>query len=295
MRTNKDRLVMISVQGTIVKPEHSGRHGVAHDGKPFMLPGTGGITYNVKVGDPVFGWVADHVEPGVSTILDQEKRDSGPNRGYNFYACVGNEARVVSGDAKGAKGIVTGHHGGAEHVLIDFPDEVLEKLTMDDKILIKAFGQGLELLDYPDVHVYNIDPNLFEKLGIEEKDGKLFVPVVAVVPPYLMGSGIGSTSMGTGDYDIMTADQDALKEHGLLNLCFGDIVYIKDHDNSYGRCYRKGAASIGVVIHSDCKYAGHGPGVTIFMTSAKPLIEPVLNPDANIAKILKIGRYREHS
>jgi hypothetical protein len=80
---------MISVQGTIVKPEHSGRHAVAHDGKPFMLPGTGGITYNVKVGDPVFGWAADHVEPGVSTILDHEKRDSGPNRGYNFYACVG--------------------------------------------------------------------------------------------------------------------------------------------------------------------------------------------------------------
>ncbi|HBJ81333.1 MULTISPECIES: DUF4438 domain-containing protein [Pseudothermotoga] len=293
MRTNKDKLVMISVQGTIVRPEHSGRHGVSHDGKPFMLPGTGGITYNVKVGDCAFGWEADHVEPGVSTILDQDKRDSGPNRGYNFYACIGNEARVVSGDAKGAKGVVTGHHGGAEHVLIDFPDEVLEKLTLDDKILIKSFGQGLKFLDYPDVYVYNIDPNLLEKLSIEEKDGKLYMPVVAVVPSFLMGSGIGSTSMGTGDYDIMTADKKTLKKYGLDKLRFGDIVYIQDHDNTFGRCYRKGAATIGVVIHSDCKYAGHGPGVTTIMSCAMPKIKPVIDPDANIAKILKIGRYRE--
>jgi hypothetical protein len=258
-----------------------------------MLPGTGGITYNVKVGDCAFGWEADHVEPGVSTILDQDKRDSGPNRGYNFYACIGNEARVVSGDAKGAKGVVTGHHGGAEHVLIDFPDEVLEKLTLDDKILIKSFGQGLKFLDYPDVYVYNIDPNLLEKLSIEEKDGKLYMPVVAVVPSFLMGSGIGSTSMGTGDYDIMTADKKTLKKYGLDKLRFGDIVYIQDHDNTFGRCYRKGAATIGVVIHSDCKYAGHGPGVTTIMSCAMPKIKPVIDPDANIAKILKIGRYRE--
>ncbi len=127
--------------------------------------------------------------------------------GTSFYACIGNEAKVVTGDAKGAKGTVTGHHGGAEHVLIDFSDDVLEKLTLDDKILIKGYGQGLKLLDYPEISVYNVDPNLLEKMGIIEKDGELHVPVVAVVPSFLMGSGIGSTSMGTGDYDIMTADE----------------------------------------------------------------------------------------
>ena len=46
MRTNKDRLVMISVQGTVAKPEHSGRHAVSHTGEPFMVPRLGGITYN---------------------------------------------------------------------------------------------------------------------------------------------------------------------------------------------------------------------------------------------------------
>ncbi len=295
IQTNKDKLVMISVQGTIVKPEHSGRHSVGHAGEIFMVPGTGGITYNIKVGDPAFGWAADHVEPGVSTIADQEKRTSGPNRGYNFYACIGNEARIVSGDAKGATGIVTGHHGGAEHVLIDFPDEALEKLTLDDKVLIRGFGQGLKLVDYPDIHIYNLDPGLFEKMNIEESNGELLVPVAAVIPGMLMGSGVGSTSIGTGDYDIMTSDRKALQEHGLMNLKFGDIVLIQDHDNTYGRCYRKGAVSVGVIIHSDCKYAGHGPGVTTIMTSSSGKIKPVLSLEANIAKILKIGRFRQNS
>jgi hypothetical protein len=291
MRTNRDKLVMISVQGTIVNPRHSGRHGVSHGGTPFMVPGTGGITYNVRVGDPVFGWEVDHVEPGVSTVLDEKDRSSPTNQGYNFYACVGNEAKVVSGDAKGAKGVVTGHHGGAEHVLIDFSQAVLEQLTLDDKFLIKGFGQGLRLLDYPDVHVYNLDPNLLEEMGIAEKDGELHVPVVGAVPSFLMGSGVGSTSMGTGDYDIMTADEEALRKHGLEKLCFGDIVYIEDHDNSFGRCYRKGAGTIGVVIHSDCRSAGHGPGVTTMMTSAKAILKPVISAQANIARILKIGRF----
>lgn len=291
MRTNKDRLVMISVQGTIAKPEHSGRHSVSHNGEPFMLPGTGGIAYNVRVGDPALGWEVDHVEPGVSTLLDEKDRSSPTNRGYNFYPCIGNGVKVVTGDAKGARGVVTGHHGGAEHVLIDFSQDVLEQLTLDDKFLIKALGQGLRLLDYPDVRVYNIDPNLLEKLGVAEKSGELHVPVAAVVPSFLMGSGLGSTSMGTGDYDIMTADERALKEHGLAKLCFGDIVYIEDHDNSFGRCYRKGAATIGVVIHSDCRYAGHGPGVTTIMTSAAPILKPAISPDANIARVLKIGRF----
>lgn len=291
MRTNKDRLVMISVQGTVAKPEHSGRHAVSHTGEPFMVPRLGGITYNVRVGDPAFGWEADHVEPGVSSLLDEKDRRSPINQGYNFYACVGNEARVVTGDAKGARGVVTGHHGGAEHVLIDFPGDVLEQLTLDDKFLIRSFGQGLRLLDYPDVHVYSLDPDLLEAMAIVEKDGELHIPVAGIVPAFLMGSGVGSTSMGTGDYDIMTADEEALKKHGLDKLCFGDIVCIEDHDNVFGRCYRKGAATIGVVIHSDCRVAGHGPGVTTIMTSTRPGLKPALSPEANIARMLKIGRF----
>ncbi len=73
----------------------------------------------------------------------------------------------------------------------------------------------------------------------------------------------------------------------------GDIIGLMDHDNLYGRSFRKGAITIGIVIHGDCRYAGHGPGVSTLLTSAKPLIEPIIDPDANIAKILRIGRFRK--
>jgi hypothetical protein len=295
IRTNKNKVVMISIQGKVANPcKRGGGHNVDREGIPFLLPGTGGITYNVRVGDPAFGWSGDHVEPGVSTILNEEKRYDPPTRGYNFYACVGNEATIVSGDAKGKKGVVTGHHGGIEHVIIDFPEPAIKKMTIDDKILIKGYGQGFRLLDYPQIHVFNLDPRLFFKMGITEnrKKGKIRVPVAHKIPGRLMGSGVGSTSMGTGDYDIMTSDEKLIKRLGIDKLRFGDFVAIEDHDNVFGRSYRKGAITIGVVIHSDCMFAGHGPGVTTLISSAKPLIEPVVKKSANIADILKIGRKR---
>lgn len=293
LRTNSDRVVKLSVQGRVSYP--SGRRGYAVDaeGRPFMLPGIGGICYNVRVGDPAFGWAGDHIEPGVSTCVDPEKRMDPANTSYHFYSCVGNEVRVVSGDAKGARGVVTGHHGGAEHVLVDFPPAVLNKLTLDDKFLVMAWGQGLKLLDYPDIHVTNLDPNLLQKMGIRPlKDGRLQVPVAAVIPGYLMGSGVGSTSMGTGDYDVMTTDRAEIARLGLDRLRFGDFVAITDHDNIYGRSWRKGAVTIGIVIHSDCLVAGHGPGITTLLSSSRPLLVPHLDRRANIADILHIGTGR---
>ena len=292
IRTNRSKVVKISVQGKVANPcKRVGSHSVDRNGVPFLLPGTGGITYNVKIGDPAFGWAGDHVEPGVSTILNEEKRYDPPTRGYNFYACVGNEAVIITGDAKRTKGVVTGHHGGIEHVLIDFPDNALKKMTIDDKILIKGYGQGFELLDYPEIYVFNLDPDLFFKMGITEnrKKGKIRVPVTHIVPGRLMGSGVGSTSLGTGDYDIMTTDEDLVKERKLDKMRFGDFVAIENHDNVYGRSYRKGAITIGIVIHSDCRFAGHGPGVTTLISSSTPLIEPVIKKTANIGDILRIG------
>lgn len=34
-RTNIDKLIMISVQGKVAHPEHTGRHGFDAEGKPF--------------------------------------------------------------------------------------------------------------------------------------------------------------------------------------------------------------------------------------------------------------------
>jgi hypothetical protein len=152
LRTNIDKLVKISVIGEIASPTY-GRsvYSISADGVPVILPGVGGITYNVRVGDPACGWEADHVEPGVSIVNKESdpRFGQGANTALNILSCIGNEAIVVSGDAKGAKGVVTGKHGGIEHVLVDFQPDVLEKLVLGDKVLVKAFGVGLKLLDFP--------------------------------------------------------------------------------------------------------------------------------------------------
>ena len=282
LKTNKDKVVKWSVQGKVHHPT-GGTYRITHEGKPMILPATGGISYNVKIGDSAFGWAGDHVEPGVSI----RNENSSENAALMTFACIGNEAKILSGDAKGAKGYVTGMHGGIDHVLVHFDEEVLENLAIDDKIQIKAYGQGLQLLDYPDVYMMSIDPDLFEKLGVTEVDGKLQVPVVATVPPYLMGSGIGSGNGYSGDYDIMTADTEEIKRLGLDQLKFGDLVLLQDCDNSYGRGYLKGAVSIGVVVHSDCVKAGHGPGITTIMVSKTPIIEGVIDKEANIGHYMK--------
>ncbi|MBI9011626.1 MAG: DUF4438 domain-containing protein [Clostridiales bacterium] len=281
MKTNKTRLVMQSLQGKIHHPL-GGNYRITHEGQPQILPATGGITYNVKVGDPAFGWAGDHVEPGVSI----RNEDTNENAALTTFACIGNTAKVVSGDAKGALGYVIGVHGGINHVMIAFEQDDLENMAIDDKILVKGHGQGMQLLDYPEISVMSIDPELFEKLNIIEKNGELTIDVVAEVPAYLMGSGIGSPSAYTGDYDIMTADTDAIKEFGLDQLRFGDIVLLRDCDNSYGRGYLKGAVSIGVVMHSDCVKMGHGPGVSTIMTTKKALIKGNIDQNANIGKYM---------
>ena len=281
LKTNKDKVVKWSVQGKVHHPT-GGTYRITHEGKPMILPATGGISYNVKIGDSAFGWAGDHVEPGVS----MRNENTNENAALMTFACIGNEAKIISGDAKGAKGYVTGMHGGIDHVLVYFDEETLENLSIDDKIQIKAYGQGLQLTDYPDVHMMSIDPDLFEKLGVTEVNGKLQVPVVAKVPPYLMGSGIGSGNGYSGDYDIMTADTEEIKRLGLDKLKFGDLVLLQDCDNSYGRGYLKGAVSIGVVVHSDCIKAGHGPGITTIMVSKPPMIEGIINEEANIGNYM---------
>ncbi len=294
LRTNKDRLVMISIQGRVSNPVRRAAYTVTYDGKPIVVPGVGGITYNIKVGDKAFGWEADHVEPGVSTVVNEEKRDAPPNYAYNTLACVGNQARIISGEAKGGMGVVTGHHGGIEHVLIDFDQETLEKLCIEDKILVKAYGQGLKLLDYPEIKVFNLDPSLLEKMNIKEiGDGTIDVPVTCEIPAKLMGSGLGSVSVASGDYDITTADKKMVEKYKLDQLRFGDIVAISDADNSYGRSYREGAVSIGIVVHSDCVIAGHGPGVATLLTSTTSKIKFHLDTGANIANYLNIGTKRK--
>ncbi len=292
LKLNESKLVKIAVEGKVA-PALAYPNEIGHDGKVHNLPSLGGITYNVSVGDDAFGWAADHVEPCVSTALSIEKRNDRPNVAYNFLACVGNEAVVVSGGAKGAKGVVVGHHGGVEHVMIDFPQKALQKMTVDDKIQIRSHGQGLKILNAPEVSVMSISPDALKKLRIAIRGDSLEIPVAAKIPAELMGSGCGDSNCYTGDIDIITSDKDALDEHKISGLKLGDIVAVMDWEAGFGWSYKRGAVTIGIIIHGDSHLASHGPGVTTILTSSSGKIFPKIDKNANIGRYLSVGKFRK--
>jgi len=284
LRTNVDKLVKNSVVGEITHPAVS-NYRLTPDGQSRMLPGTGGITYNIRVGDTAVGWEADHVEPAVTI----KNSDGNANSGLNTLSCVGNEAVIIGGDAKGEKGVVVGKHGGAEHVMIDVPLETMEKLLIGDKFMVKASGIGLKLLDFPEVKVMNVAPNFLEALSLEgDADSNLIIPVTHQVPGAIMGSGLGGNNAYRGDYDIQMFDEKIVEEYGLGDLRFGNLVALMDTDNTFGPIYKTGAVTVGIIVHSDCVTAGHGPGVTRLFTSSNGKIVPKIDPNANIAQILNL-------
>jgi len=282
IKTNKDQVVQLSILVEIAHPVVR-MPVVDGNGNSFYIPGVGGITYNFGLGDNAFKMHGDHIEPDVSA----KNKDKDLNPTCMALACIGNEATVISGDAKGMKGYVIGKHGGIDHILIWFPEK--EKLAVGDKIQIKAWGQGLEIVNYPEVKVMNIDPDLFEKIPIKIKNSKLQVPVTAIVPAHLTGSGIGAGNPASTDYDMNTLDKEEIKKFKLDKVRIGDLVAISDHYNGYGAGgYKEGAVSIGVVVHSNCYKTGHGPGMVIIMTSKEGDIVPVLDKDSNIKNYLNI-------
>ncbi len=280
LKDNRDKLLKMAVQGEIVSPG-SARYSTTWNGEPKLALGMGGIKYNLKIGDSCFGWASgDHVEPGV-TIRGQENPVAS-NCALAWLACIGNEAKMVTGEAKGEKGMFTGRHAGSDD-LVYFPDETMEKLTIGDKVQIKAYGSGLKLEDYPDIRLNKMSPKLLDALGIEEKDGKLVVPVVNEFPGYLMGSGIGwGTDIETGDYDIQTTDEKQVKKFEMEKLRLGDIVCLRDQLCINGRGHWKGAITVGVIVHGASTFAGHGPGVDPIMSTKDGRLEVKKVEKANI-------------
>ena len=277
MKTNKDKLIRILISGEIT---HPGDYKLTtYDGLPMRQTGCGGIVYNVRVGDSAYGWEADHLEPGASTKNTNEKE----MMAYYNFGCMGNKAEITKGPAEGAEGYVVAKHGGAWHTVIDFDEKDLRKMRIKDTVQVEAYGVGLKLLDYPDVHLNSIDPECLEAMKIKEKDGKLHIPVAGVVPAILMGSGMGQISP-VGDTDFMTSEWSTVVENKLEDIKLGDVVMIMDMETRFGPKYKKGAMTVGVIVHGDSRVSGHGPGVTFFMSVDKPLLVPVIDKTANIKK-----------
>lgn len=288
MRTNNKQLVSLSVSGEITHPTlRKTGYVVSSKGQVEVYPSVGGITYNLRIGDLATGWMADHVEPGVSIRnFAVAAGEYSANAALNVLACVGNKAIIVSGEAKGEEGFVTGKHGGVDHVLLDFQPEVLEKLIIGDRVQVKTYGVGLKLLDYyPDVLVMNIDPQLLQKLPVHEGE-KLEVGVTHIIPAKLMGAGLGHTSAYSADCDLQIFDDPSIKEYRLAELRIGDFIAISDWDSSYGWVYRQGAITIGVVVHSNSVVSAHGPGVVTILTSVSGRIKPFIEKSANLKNYL---------
>jgi hypothetical protein len=288
LKTNRHQLVEIAVAGEVATVSYSGGPAIiSQTGQPRVIPRHGGIVYNVRVGDSAFGWEGDHIEPGVSlSHPDRSARDA-----LGVYGCIGNPARVLTGRAKGARGVVTGKHG-VYHLLIDFPPDAVANLQIGDRVQVRALGVGLCIEGFPGVAVKNIDPGLLEALGIRAgADHKLEVPVAARVPAELVGSGSGELGHG-GDIDIQTADRPAIQQHGLETLRLGDIIALDDCDSAYGVVHRPGAVTVGIVAHCDSFQASHGPGVVPILCSWSGEIELHVAPDVNIATLLGIGSAR---
>lgn len=285
LRTNRDELVLTAVVGEITPMVlNSGLYDVGSDGEPRILPAVGGLTPNVRVGDSAFGFLADHIEPAVSLRHPDERQ----NTALNVLACIGNEAVVLTGDAKGEKGRVTGKHGGVEHLLVDFEPAAMRKMAIGDRVQVWGHGVGLRLLDAADVKVFNADPDLLDACGATIEAGRVRVAVARTVPAAIMGSGLGRSTVVRGDYDIQTFDDRMAEEYGLRELRLGDLVAIVDADNSFGRIYRTGAISVGVVVHGRSFVAGHGPGVTTLLTSTAGAIDVSSDSGANLASVLRL-------
>lgn len=291
---NVKDLPMVAVMGQITHPVgRASPYRIGHDGVPRILPGTGGIALNFRIGDRCVGLAGDHIEPGVSLHNNEKEivgEKNGPNLALLTYCCVGNIARVISGPCTGKQGTVTGKHGGVEHVLVDFPTPVLRRLRIGDRVQVYSYGLGLRFSDHPEVDVFNTSPRLVYRWGIRSERGVLQVPVTHLIPASIMGSGIGRTEVVRGDYDIQLFDPQIRRRFGLESLRFGDFVAVANSDTRFGRSYKTGAVTIGIIVHGDSTMSGHGPGMITLLAGRTGTIEPFRDRNANLASVLRIRK-----
>jgi len=297
LQTNERDLVMTTVMGEVSHPsDKASPYRIGQDGIPRVLPGTGGIVINHRVGDPCIGLVGDHIEPGASIKNYRPspgKLKDAFNLALNTYACIGNRALVVSGVCKGAKGVVTGKHGGVDHVMVDFPTSVLKRLCIGDRIQIYACGTGLKITKFPDVELFNCAPRLFRHWGIWRERGKLNIPVTHCLPARVMGSGLGRGTVQRGDYDIQLFDREFMRKFHLDKLRFGDLIAILHADTRHGRAFHRDYTTLGIVVHGDSTVSGHGPGVVSLICGPARVLSPVKDTKANLAEVLRIRPVRQ--
>ena len=281
LKTNEKKLIKMSIGGYVTQPSFKSPGYIPdNDGNSVILPGMYGVVNNVKVGDKAFGWNGDHIEPGVS--IDSENINE--HFALHYLVCTGNKAIVRSGEAKGKTGIITGEHA---RNLIHFEQNILEKISVGDQIDIITHGRGLKLLDFPEIEIKKIDPNLLKSMNFKVENKKLIVDVAIELPIKIMGSGAELNSEYV-DQDLMSGDRSLMKKLKIDQMKLGDLIVINHADHRWGRSYKKDHVSIALCIHGDSVMTGHGPGIMTIMTGTKKNLGWRINKKANLKNILKI-------
>jgi hypothetical protein len=289
IKTNKEKVLVMAVQARIASPQPSRSYITTWDGRPKFAIGIGGINYNLRLGDRVFGWAAaDRATVGVAAESVEEGRSGGS---WNTCTSIGNEVKVLSGQASGKKGVVIGKFLNivtfGNFDLIHFDDSVLEKLAIGDLLQVKACGAGLEIEGFKDVFIHGLAPDVLEKLEVKDVGGRLEVPVVKVIPAEIMGQGAGMGSL-TGIWHVQTCYPPDIKKYGLDELRFGDLVLLQDVQTDYGKSYYKGGATVAVVSSGPSDLSGLGIGVTPVLSTRFGKLVPRIDPGSNIGRYLGI-------
>jgi hypothetical protein len=244
-----------------------GPYRVGADGAPYVPAGDGGIVLGVRLGDGVFAHAADHAAPGACLTHG----DPAAACALAAQACIGNEVTVRSGAAAGARGMVAGKRGEGGRVIAAFAQPVLARLRPGDRVAVRSRGQGAAELA-PGVVLRNIDPWLLARLPVAVAGRRVSVGVRAVVPGKLVGNGIGRPTP-MWDLDLQLTPVTAAG-YGAAGLRLGDLVAMTDIDARFNAGYRRGWASVGIVVHGGSPQPGHGPGVTVILSGPADAIVP---------------------
>lgn len=250
---------------------------VAPSGKVKTLPGQGGVVTGIGLGTEAGSWIGDHVEPGLSL----EHPDPLANRALRALSCAGNPVAVADGPAAGAKGVVYGKHGA---VLAMFAAADLARMAPGERVAIDAQGVGLAIDDAPDVTLHSCSPMLLHRwLGALEADGRLVVPVSAILPPVAAAAGIGMPA-AMFNMDLHIYDEPVAA--AAANLRFGDIVAVLDQDHRYSRRFAKGWVAVGVISHGGAGAGGHGHGMMTLLTAPLDRLKLELSSGACLGTLL---------
>jgi hypothetical protein len=272
---NAERLVRTRLAAW-VQPAAANRI-VTPSGEARTLPGQGGVVTGIGLGDRAGPWAGDHVEPGLSLWHP----DPQANRALRLLSCAGNPVVMLDGPGAGARGVVYGKHGA---VLAMFAQADLARIAPGERVAVEAEGVGLAIDGEPDVYCHSCSPSLLRRwIETRDADGKLVVPVVAILPAVAAAAGIGMpAAMFNMDLHVYSAPVDEMAR----DLRFGDIVAVLDQDHRYHRRFAPGSVAVGIISHGAAAAGGHGYGLMTLLTAPADRVTLSRTLDARLDRML---------